>query len=54
MDQRIINLYDEYTQKPLSRQELLKQLTQLTGSTVAAVSLLPLPSAPKIIIYLFN
>ena len=42
MDQRIINLYDEYTHKPLSRQEFLKRLTILAGGTVAAMSLLPL------------
>ena len=42
MEQRIINLYDEYTHKPLSRQEFLKRLTLLTGSTVAAMTVLPL------------
>src|SRR5215210_2991012 len=42
MDQRIINLYDEYTHKPLNRQEFLKRLAVLAGSTVAAMSLLPL------------
>jgi carboxymethylenebutenolidase len=42
MDQRIINLYDEYTHKPLNRQEFLKRLAILTGGTVAAMSLLPL------------
>lgn len=42
MDQRIINLYDEYTHKPLNRQEFLKRLTMLAGSTAAAISLLPL------------
>ena len=42
MDQRIINLYDEYTHKPLKRQEFLKRLAVLTGGTVAAMSLLPL------------
>jgi carboxymethylenebutenolidase len=42
MDQNIINLYDEYTHKPLSRQEFLKRLVILTGSTVAAMSILPL------------
>jgi carboxymethylenebutenolidase len=42
MDQRIINLYDEYTHKPLNRQDFLKRLTILAGSTVAAMSLLPL------------
>ena len=42
MDQRIINLFDEYTHKPLSRQAFLKKLVQLTGSTAAALSALPL------------
>lgn len=42
MDQRIINLYDEYTHKPLTRHEFLKRLTLLTGSTAAAMSLLPM------------
>lgn len=42
MDQRIINLYDEYTHKPLTRQDFLKRLTLLTGSTMAAMSVLPL------------
>ena len=42
MDQRFINLYDEYTHKPLSRQEFLKRLTTLAGGTAAAMTLLPL------------
>lgn len=42
MDQRIINLFDEYTHKPLSRKVFLDRLTQLTGSTAAALSILPL------------
>ena len=42
MDQRIIALYDEYTHKPLSRKEFLTRLTQLTGSTAAAMAVLPL------------
>ena len=42
MDQRIINLYDEYTHKPLTRQKFLKRLTLLTGSTVAAMTVLPM------------
>lgn len=42
MDQRIINLYDEYTHKPLTRQDFLKRLAILAGSTTAAMSLLPL------------
>jgi carboxymethylenebutenolidase len=42
MDQQYINLYDEYTHKPLSRQEFLRRLTLLAGSTAAAMSLLPM------------
>jgi carboxymethylenebutenolidase len=42
MDQNIINLYDEYTHKPLSRQEFLRRLTLIAGGTAAALSLLPL------------
>lgn len=42
MDQRIINLYDEYTHRPLRRDEFLKKLVQLTGSLAAAMSVLPM------------
>lgn len=42
MDQRIINLFDEYTHKPLRRDEFIKRLSKLTGSTAAALSILPL------------
>jgi len=42
MDQRIISLYDEYTHKPLSRNEFLKRLVLLTGSTAAAMAVLPM------------
>lgn len=42
MDQRIINLFDEYTHKPLSREVFLKRLTGLTGSVTAALAVLPL------------
>jgi carboxymethylenebutenolidase len=42
MDQRIINLYDEYTHKPLTRSEFLQRLTLLAGGTAAAMILLPL------------
>lgn len=42
MDQNIINLYDEYTHKPLTRQEFLRRLSLLAGGTAAAMSLLPL------------
>ncbi|MCU0335808.1 MAG: dienelactone hydrolase family protein [Chitinophagaceae bacterium] len=41
MDQRIIHLYDEYTHKPLSRTVFLKRLAVLTGSTAAALAILP-------------
>lgn len=42
MDQQIINLFDEYTHKPLSRTEFLKKLAILTGSVAAAAAVLPL------------
>ena len=42
MDQQIINLYDEYTHKPLTRQEFLRKLALLAGGTAAAMSILPL------------
>jgi carboxymethylenebutenolidase len=42
MDQQIINLYDEYTHKPLSRQEFLRRLAILAGSTAAAMAILPM------------
>jgi carboxymethylenebutenolidase len=42
MDQQIINLYDEYTHRPLSRQEFLKRLAILAGGTAAAMTILPL------------
>ncbi len=42
MKQEIINLYDEYTHKPLKRSEFLRRLVLLTGSTMAAMAILPL------------
>ena len=42
MDQEIINLYDEYTHKPLSRSEFLRRLALMVGGTAAALSLLPM------------
>ena len=42
MDQKIINLYDEYTHKPLNRKDFIKRLALLTGGTAAAMSILPL------------
>lgn len=41
MNQEIINLYDEYTHKPLTRQDFLKRLTLMVGSTAAALAILP-------------
>jgi carboxymethylenebutenolidase len=45
MDQRIIDLYDEYTHAPLDRRVFLARLAQLTGSTAAALALVPLLEA---------
>ena len=42
MDQQIINLYDEYTHKPLTRKEFIKRLALLTGGTAAALTVLPM------------
>jgi carboxymethylenebutenolidase len=42
MDQRIINLYDEYTHKPLTRNDFLHRLAILAGGTAAAMTILPL------------
>jgi carboxymethylenebutenolidase len=42
MDQRIINLFDEYTHKPLKRDVFLKRLAKLTGSMATALATLPL------------
>ncbi|MFZ6010476.1 MAG: dienelactone hydrolase family protein, partial [Bacteroidota bacterium] len=42
MDQRIINLFDEYTHKPLTREEFITRLIKLTGSAAAAMAVLPL------------
>jgi carboxymethylenebutenolidase len=42
MDQRIIDLYDEYTHAPLGRRVFIKRLTALAGSTAGAMAVLPL------------
>jgi carboxymethylenebutenolidase len=42
MDQRIIDLYDEYTHAPLDRRVFLDRLAKLAGGTAAAAVLLPL------------
>ena len=41
MDQQIINLYDEYTHKPLSRDVFIKRLVKITGSMAVAMTILP-------------
>jgi carboxymethylenebutenolidase len=40
MDQRIINLFDEYTHRPLSRKEFLDKLVKLAGGTALAAAAL--------------
>ena len=40
MDQRIINLYDEYTHAPLTRAVFLKRLAAIAGGTTAALAVL--------------
>lgn len=40
MDQQIINLFDEYTHKPLKRDDFIKRLVLLTGSLTAAMTAL--------------
>ncbi|EWY42136.1 carboxymethylenebutenolidase [Skermanella stibiiresistens SB22] len=42
MDQKIIELYDEYTHAPLDRRVFIRRLTTLAGSAAAASALLPL------------
>jgi carboxymethylenebutenolidase len=42
MDQRIIELYDEYTHAPLERRVFLSRLAQLAGGVAAAQALLPM------------
>ena len=42
MDQKIIDLYDEYTHGLLDRREFLKKFSMLAGGTAAAIALLPL------------
>ena len=41
MDQRIIDLYDEYTHRSLDRRLFLEKLAKLTGSMTAALALVP-------------
>ena len=46
MDQKIIDLYDEYTRALLDRREFLKKLSILVGGAAAANALLPLLENP--------
>ena len=40
MDQRVINLFDEYTHAPLSRKEFMERLAKLAGGTALALAAL--------------
>jgi len=42
MDQKIINLYDEYTHSQVSRKDFMKKLAILAGSTALAMTILPM------------
>ena len=42
MDQKMIDLYDEYTHDLLDRRQFLRRLSALAGGTAAAIALLPL------------
>jgi carboxymethylenebutenolidase len=42
MDQKIIDLYDDYTHELFNRREFLRRLGLLAGGTAAALALLPL------------
>ncbi len=42
MDQRIVDLYDRFTHGGISRRDFLDRLAALTGSSAAALALLPL------------
>ena len=42
MNQEIINLFDEYTHKPLTRSDFMARLAKLTRGTAAAIAILPL------------
>ncbi len=42
MNQEIINLFDEFTHKPLTRNDFMTRLAKLAGGTAAAIAILPL------------
>ena len=45
MNQRIIDLYDQYTHGPLDRRVFLARLAQMVGGTAAALALVPILEA---------
>jgi len=47
VDQRIIDLYDEYTHAPLDRRVFLERLAALAGGSAAAAAILPLLEARR-------
>lgn len=47
MDQRIIDLYDEYTHAALDRRVFMRRLSKLAGSGAAAAALVPLLQANR-------
>jgi carboxymethylenebutenolidase len=42
MDQRIVNLYDSFTHGGIYRRAFLDRLTEIAGSSAAALAMLPL------------
>lgn len=42
MDQKIINLYDEYTHSQVNRKDFMRKLAILAGSTALAMTILPM------------
>jgi carboxymethylenebutenolidase len=47
MDQRIVDLYDEYTHGPLDRRVFLARLARLAGGAAAAMALVPMLEADQ-------
>ena len=42
VDQKVINLYDQFTHGVINRREFLDRLAELAGSAAAAAALLPM------------
>jgi carboxymethylenebutenolidase len=49
MDQKFLDLYDDYANGSLDRREFLKKLAVLAGSTAAAITLLPLYAQAQVV-----